>query len=390
MHGTTTRTSTIRRGTLLTLGTLFIGVGIAAPAQAAQPPVGLGTAGTFAVLGGAAVTNTGPTVMNRDLGVSPGTAVTGFPPGLVNGAIHAADAAALQAKSDLTVAYNDAAGRTPAVTVGGDLGGRTLTPGVYKSGSSILLTGTVTLDAQGDPNAVFVFQMGSTLTTATNSRVRLINGAAPCNVVWQIGSSATFGTGTDFNGNVLALTSISAKTGATFHSRLLARNGAVTLDTNTLLRGVCPTGSTTPTTPFPPTAPGTPAVPATPGTPAVPAVPATPATPGNGTSILTTNPPETGNTIGRYGTDRCVGGTYRAIVRGHAIARVVFHLGGRTIATRRRAPFSVRIVTDAGVHTLRAHVVYDDGTPSADLRLVFRSCAQPQAAVTPRPPAFAG
>src|ERR1700722_6020166 len=152
------------------------------PAGAATAPVNLGTAASFAVLAGSTVTNTGPSTINGDLGVSPGTAVTGFPPGTVNGTIHAADAVAGQAQSDLTTAYNDAASRTPPVVVSGDLGGLTLTPGVYKARSWIGLTGALTLDAQGDSSAVFVFQVGSTLTTASASHVNLINGAQACNV----------------------------------------------------------------------------------------------------------------------------------------------------------------------------------------------------------------
>ncbi|GAB2825832.1 hypothetical protein GCM10027176_32780 [Actinoallomurus bryophytorum] len=201
-------------------------------AHAGQPPVNLGTAANFGVLAGSTVTNTGPTVVNGDVGLSPGTAVTGFPPGTVSGTIHAADAVAAQAQIDLTAAYNDAASRGPAALVAGDLGGQTLTPGVYQSGSSLGITGTVTLDGQGDPNAVFIIQMGSTLTTASNSRVRLINRAQAANVFWQVGSSATLGTNSIFVGNILALTSITVTTGVKIFGRALARNGAVTLDTN--------------------------------------------------------------------------------------------------------------------------------------------------------------
>jgi Ice-binding-like len=159
-------------------GILVVVAWLGGNALAAQPPVGLGTAQAFAVLAGSTVTNTGPSTLFGDLGVSPGTAVTGFPPGTVNGTIHAADAVAGQAQSDLTTAYNDAAGRTPPLAVPADLGGLTLTAGVYKSGSSLGLTGTLTLDAQGNPNAVFVFQAASTLITASGSSVKLINGAA--------------------------------------------------------------------------------------------------------------------------------------------------------------------------------------------------------------------
>jgi hypothetical protein len=218
-------------------------------ARAAQAPVGLGTAGSFAVLAGSTVTNTGPSVISGDLGVSPGSAVTGFPPGTVTGgAIHEADAVAAQAQSDLTIAYNDAAARGPATAESADLGGQTLKPGVYASTANPNLTGTVTLDAQGDPNAVFIFQMASTLITASGSNVALINGAQACNVFWQVGSSATLGTNSTFRGTILALTSITANTGATIDGRLLARNGAVTLDTNTITRPVCSTTTSTPTT----------------------------------------------------------------------------------------------------------------------------------------------
>ncbi len=221
---------------------IFVGGAAAAPAQ-----VGLGTATTFAVLAGSTVTNTGPSTINGDLGVSPGTGVTGFPPGTVNGTVHAADGAAAQAQSDLTTAYNDAAGRPGGTTVTGDLGGQTLAPGVYTSGSSMGLTGDVTLDGLGDPNAVFIFQMGSTLTTASGSRVSLINAAQSCNVFWQVGSSATLGSNSTFRGNILALTSITVTTGTTVDGRTLARNGAVTLDTNTITRATCsaPTTATT-------------------------------------------------------------------------------------------------------------------------------------------------
>ncbi|MDH2428060.1 ice-binding family protein [Sphaerisporangium sp. TRM90804] len=220
---------------------IALGVVVATPnAASAQTPVGLGTATTFAVLAGSAVTNTGPSVVTGDLGVSPGASVTGFPPGLVIGAIHAADAVATQAQADLTTAYNDAASRTPTGTVPTELGGTTLTHGVYNSVSGTFqLTGNLTLDAQGDPNAVFIFQTASTLVTASGSTVTLINGAQACNVFWQVGSSATLGTNSGFVGNILALTSITVTTGATVNGRLLARNGAVTLDTNVVTRADC-------------------------------------------------------------------------------------------------------------------------------------------------------
>ena len=222
---------------------LLVTLVFASTAVAAQPRVGLGTAGSFALLGGSTVTNTGPSVINGDLGVSPGSAITGFPPGIVNGAVHATDGVAGQAKSDLVTAYNDAAGRIPVVNVSGDLGGRTLTAGVYKASSSIGLTGAVTLNAQGDPDAVFIFQVGSALTTATDSSVSLINGAQACNVYWQVGSSATLGTRTAFKGTIMALTSISLNNGVAVEGRLLARNGAVTLINNAITRSQCAPGT---------------------------------------------------------------------------------------------------------------------------------------------------
>jgi type VI secretion system secreted protein VgrG len=207
----------------------------------ARADITLGSARSFAVLGGSTVTNTGPTVLYGNLGVSPGSAITEFPPGIVHGNTHSADAAAAQAQSDLTTAYN-AAAALPATSnlTGQDLGGLTLTPGVYFFSSSAQLTGTLTLDASlSNPNKQFVFQIGSTLTTASGSFVKTINGADCCNVYWQVGSSATLGTNTAFEGNILALTSITLNNGATIiDGSALARNGEVSLDTNTII--ACP------------------------------------------------------------------------------------------------------------------------------------------------------
>ncbi len=200
----------------------------------AQPPVNLGTASNFAVLAGSTVTNTGFSLVNGDLGLSPGSDVSGFPPGIVNGTQHVADGVALQAQNDLTTAYNDAAGRTPDTTVT-ELGGTTVTPGVYNSASGTFeITGILTLDAQGDPNGVFIFQMATTLVTALSSQVVLIGGAQACNVFWQVGSSATLGTNSAFLGNILALSSITLTMGVLMDGRALARDGAVTLDTDTI------------------------------------------------------------------------------------------------------------------------------------------------------------
>lgn len=239
----TGRGSCLVVGVLVTSGVLLVNQ----PTGAAEAPVGLGTAGSFSVLAGAGVTNTGPTTVNGDLGTCPTPAITGFPPGVVNGATHANDAVACGAKSDLTTAYNDAAGRAPTTTfpAATELGGMTLAPGVYKSPTSFAITGPLTLDGQGDPSAVFIFQAGSTLITAVNSSVVPINGAQACNVFWQIGSSATLGVGSTFLGTIMALTDISANTNATIQGRLLARNGAVTLDSNTVSAPTCTAPPTT-------------------------------------------------------------------------------------------------------------------------------------------------
>jgi len=234
---------------LLTLSLLAMMAMTAVPTMgAAANWVDLKTATNFAVLAGSAITNTGSSVItNGDLGLFPGTSVTGFPPGTfasgtsMTGTEYVADIAATQAQADTTAAYIYAAGQaTTGGTISADLGGQTLVPGVYTSGSSMGLTGTLTLDAGGDSNAVFIFQMGSTLTTAPGSNVNLINGALPCHVFWQVGSSATLGAGSTFNGTILAFTSITANAGVTVYGRLLARNGAVTLISDNITNTICP------------------------------------------------------------------------------------------------------------------------------------------------------
>lgn len=218
-------------------------VGGASPASAADPTIGLGSATPFAVLAGSTVTNTGPSVISGDLGLSPGSSVTGFPPGVViHGSHHVADALAVRAKRDLTTAYNDAAHRPTAANVTGkDLGGMTLTPGVYEASTAMALTGTLTLNARGNSSAVFIFKAGSTLVTATHSAVRFSNGGSACNVFWQVGSSATLHPATQFIGTIMANASATIETGATIHGRVLARTGAVTLDTNRITAPNCST-----------------------------------------------------------------------------------------------------------------------------------------------------
>jgi len=243
-------------------------------ALAADQPT-MGTAGNYAVMGATAITNTGPTVVNGNLAISPGgsSSVTGFPPGVVTGELDMANADAVLAHTDLVGAYNDAASETTTVNLTGtDLGGLTLTPGTYTFDSSAQLTGTLTLDGQGSTNATFIFQIGSTLTTASNSTVELVNGAGSCAVFWQVASSATLGTTTDFQGTIMAVTSITMNTGATIGvgglghgGRALAMNGALTLDTNIVIpppAGCAFAAAATPT-PIPTVAPT--AGPSTPG-----------------------------------------------------------------------------------------------------------------------------
>ncbi|NNN09988.1 MAG: DUF3494 domain-containing protein, partial [Acidimicrobiaceae bacterium] len=209
-------------------------------AGAATTNVNLGTASTFAVLAGSAITNTGSSVITGDIGLSPGTAITGFPPGIQSsGVTHTTDASALSAQRDLTAAYIDAASRTPFTTVSGDLGGSTLVAGVYASTSSLSLTGTLTLNGAGNADSIFIFQAGSSLLGATSSRVLLENGAQACHVFWQVGSSATLGTTSSFQGSIMALTSVTLNTGAQVNGQVLARNGAVTLDSNVVTVPTC-------------------------------------------------------------------------------------------------------------------------------------------------------
>jgi hypothetical protein len=242
----------------MTRKNILTSIGLAAflfSASSGFAQISLGTAQNFGVLGGSTVTNTGATTVNGNVGVSPGSSVTGFPPGTISGgAIHSNDAVAMQAQNDLTTAYNNIAATPCTVDLTGqDLGGLTLTPGVYCFSSTAQLTGALVLNALGNANALFLFKIGSALTTASASSVTVINnGGSSCNkVYWQIGSSATIGTGSAFTGDILALSSITLTTGANTNGRLLARNGAVTLDTNqvnTCGVSVCPIITVNPAT----------------------------------------------------------------------------------------------------------------------------------------------
>ncbi|MGX7681959.1 ice-binding family protein [Jatrophihabitans sp. DSM 45814] len=256
-HLTELRSSRRRTATAVLAGTtgclLVAFAAFSAPASAAQAPVLLATTGSYSVLGASTVTNTGPTTLSGDYGVSPGTAITGFPPGTSGGVRHATDAPAAQAKSDLATAYNDAASRASSAAVAGDLVGKTLISGVYTSSGPLAISGTVTFDGQGDPTSVFIVQIAKTLITATASHVATINGAQACNIFWQVGSSATLGTASTFQGTIMALASVTVTTSAHVKGRALARTGAVTLDNDVFTSPDCgnntvPTSATATTT----------------------------------------------------------------------------------------------------------------------------------------------
>jgi hypothetical protein len=204
-----------------------------------QPTVTLSGVANIAVLAGSSISSTGLTTITGDMGLSPGSSVGGFPPGILNGTLYVSDSVSSQAKLALTAAYNDAAGRTATdiVTLSGNLGGLTLTPGLYKSTSSLSISsGDLTFDAKGDANAVFIIQIASTLTTTSGRKVILAGGAQASNIFWQVGSSATFGTTSVFKGTVMAMESITFNTGATLDGRALARTGAVVMAGNTIVR----------------------------------------------------------------------------------------------------------------------------------------------------------
>lgn len=201
--------------------------------------VSLSGSSNFAVLAGSAITSTGATSITGDLGLSPGSSVGGFPPGILTGTQYINVPIAVQAKLDITAAYNDAAGRisTGIVTLSGNIGGLTLTPGLYKSTSSLAISsGDLTFDAKGNSAAVFIIQIASSLTTTSGRKIILSGGALASNIFWQVGSSATFGTTSVFKGTVIAMQSITMNTGATLDGRILARTGGVTMAGNTIVK----------------------------------------------------------------------------------------------------------------------------------------------------------
>jgi ice-binding like protein len=372
-----------RGGLALAAGLALVGT----PPSAQAAPVDLGSAGAFVVLGGQTVTNVGSSVLNGDLGLAPGTAMTGFGTAVVNGAQHVADTVAQRAQLDLATAY-DVAAREPVTQdlTGIDLGDMTLKAGVYRYSSSAGLTKTLVLDAENDPEAHFVFQIGSTLTTASASRVVLVNGASACNVFWQVTSSATLGTGTVFKGNVLALTSITLNAGVSLTGRLLARNGSVTLDHGVLDRSTCDTGST------PAQLAATPTVSPT-RSPTGGPTGTSPTTPAGGSP---TSRGDTTSTVTRHGTTTltrapagCDDG-FRAVVRGKMIKRVVFSLDGRRLVSRISAPFGVFVRASPGSHRVSARVTFKDATRPRTLTLRYRACASAVLRPLPGPSRFTG
>jgi hypothetical protein len=373
-----------RRARLAGLALAILAV-FALPTAAQAAPVGLGTADPFVVLGGTKVTNVGPSVLNGNLGISPGTELEGFGlPAVINGSTHATDEVAAQAQLDLTTAYDGAAGQPvlPANDLSGeDLGGLKLSPGTYRYNAAALLTGALTLDAEGDPNAEFVFQIGSQLTTESASSVVLVNGASPCNVYWQVGSSAVLGTTTSFQGTLMALTSISLNSKATVVGRMLARNGQVSLIENTLTRPLCATGPTNPPPGETPGGPGT-VPPTTPGTTGSTPGTTGPATTPNSGSRLASGRGAKGGGTSRNGRatvrsaprEACTEG-FRATVNGKMIKQVAFSLDGKSIGSRTNSPFAMSVRATPGAHQVSVRVTFTDATKAKTMTLPYRACA---------------
>jgi hypothetical protein len=326
----------------------------AVPVAAQASAVNLGTVSPFVVLGGSTVTNEGSSVLNGDLGLSPGSSITGFNEAVVNGVTHDGDAVAAQAQADLTTAYNVTAGQpiSPGNDLTGtDLGGLKLTAGAYGFSTSAQLTGQLTLDAQGDPNAQFVFVIGSTLTTASASSVVLVNGASPCNVYWKIGSSATLGSTTSFAGNLMSLASISVNNGVTVVGRLLAREGAVTLINDVLSTPNCATGSTPTPTPTPTATNPTATTP-------------TPTKGGGGKKAegkgKPGSKPAAGKGTATIGRGKTTTAGTRATVHGREIKSVVFTDNGKRLPNTSKT--QTNVPTTPGTHVVVAHVKFKDKT----------------------------
>lgn len=330
----------------------------------------LATASPFVVLGGSGVTNTGASVLNGELGVTPGTSLTGFNSAVVNGAIHNNDAVAETAQGNLNTAFGVAGGQPIGEDLTGqDLGGLSLTPGVYGYSSSAQLTGQLTLNAQGDPNAQFVFVIGSALTTESASSVKLINGASPCNIYWRVGSSATLGTTTEFQGNLMALGDISVDNGVHVQGRLLAREGQITLINDVLDNSQCATSTETGTTP--PTGTTTPIGSTTPIV--------TPVTGGGGAveppATTEKKPPVVEKAKGkkvkapvRNGsatvthTARGPNGT-AVVVKGHAIKKIVVSVDNKRVESSTKSRLRTNVTGAPGTHKVTVNITYKDKTP---------------------------
>ncbi|HEV7615949.1 MAG TPA: ice-binding family protein [Solirubrobacterales bacterium] len=376
--------SNLRRGRLAGIA-LAMALVFALPAAAQAAPVGLGTAGPFVVLGGTKVSNVGPSVLNGDLGISPGTELEGFGlPAVINGATHATNEVAAKAQLDLTTAYDVAAEQPvlPANDLSGtNLGERKLAPGTYRYNAAALLTGALTLDAEGDPNAEFVFQIGSQLTTESASSVLLVNGASPCNVYWQVGSSADLGTTTAFQGSLMALTSISLKNGATVLGRMLARNGQVSLINNVLTRPLCATGPPpSGETPGGPGA-GSPGGPGTTdsaaGSAAAPSS-GSAAAPGRtlpGRQAKNPRPSRNGTAVVRPAPRKACTEGFRVTVSGKMIQRAVFSLDGKSVGSRSGSPFAMSLRAAPGAHQVKVRVTFKDATRAKTVTLPYRACA---------------
>jgi hypothetical protein len=357
-----------RRAGIVVAALLALGI---VPAGAQAAAVNLATVTPFVVLGGSTVTNTGPSVLNGNLGVTPGTSLTGFGlPAVVNGATHDNDGVASQAQADLGTAFGVAGQPVPPGNdlTGIDLGGLTLTPGVYGYSSSAQLTGQVTLDAQGDPNAQFIFDIGSTLTTASASSVNLINGASPCNVFWRVGSSATLGSTTAFQGNLMALSDISVNNGVTVLGRVLALNGQVTLINDVLDGSQCgastetaPTSSTSPISSPPSSSAGT----AT-GTTTTPAKTPTKMEKAHGKSPSTTPDTRNGTATVRHGAQGPNGTS--VTVHGHAVAGISVSVDSKKVRSSSASSMHTTVTGTPGTHTVTVHVTYTDNTPAKVVR----------------------